>query len=631
MSSPDGPMENDMSAWSSTRAGLLVAGAMLSSYACARAPDNMFTSGTTSTGQGGHGQGGSTGIGSFVSSSGSGTGGAGGVGCSADLQSVVDGNGTVLESCPADQGCFQGACVGACDAAAESHGSLGCTFWAPDPPFLSNGVYAPNLNGPCYAVFLANAWGRPAKITVSRGGQSFDVTSFGRIPKGVGPSTTYAPIPATGLPPDEVAVLFLSHNPGVSNFSSLECPVPPAVLADAAVEGSGKGFAFKVESDTPVQAYDILPYGGAHTYLPSATLLFPTSAWGTNYYAIAPHNTGSGSLWAAVVAAEDGTQVTIAPTTTLPGGGGIVDAPVGQTTQYTLDAGEILQWLNPGFNQPTDPTGAVLQSDKPIGLWTGNTYLGVSSQTSYGGAQDSAHQQIPHVKALGSEYVSAGVVTRLVDLAPESVPHRLMGVVDGTTLTWDPPIPGAPAQLSAGQFIEMETTEAFTVKSQDTDHPFVLTQYLPGCPGDTRPGCSGEPLSPGQMCGLGDEEWVNLVPPLQFLRKYVFFTDPTYGTTNLVIVRAKGSKGFADVKIACLGNVTDWKPVGTKGNYEFAHVDLVRGGLPIGNCNTSRHVAESDGAFGIMVWGTDWYSSYGYPAGGNVGTINEVVVTPIPK
>lgn len=34
------------------------------------------------------------------------------------------------------------------------------------------------------------------------------------------------------------------------------------------------------------------------------------------------------------------------------------------------------------------------------------------------------------------------------------------------------------------------------------------------------------------------------------------------------------------------------------------------------------------GAFGITVWGTDYYASYCYPAGGNVGAINNVVVSP---
>jgi hypothetical protein len=62
---------------------------------------------------------------------------------------------------------------------------------------------------------------------------------------------------------------------------------------------------------------------------------------------------------------------------------------------------------------------------------------------------------------------------------------------------------------------------------------------------------------------------------------------------------------------------------------DSAHVDLFRSFAPSSpGCDASRHEISSDGRFGVMVWGTDYYASYGYPAGGNVGTINEVVVVP---
>ena len=64
-------------------------------------------------------------------------------------------------------------------------------------------------------------------------------------------------------------------------------------------------------------------------------------------------------------------------------------------------------------------------------------------------------------------------------------------------------------------------------------------------------------------CGLGDEEWVSLLSPKQFQDRYIFFTDPTYGTTNLVIIRSKGETGFADVTVECLGVVGGWVPVGS--------------------------------------------------------------------
>lgn len=567
----------------------------------------------------------SSGIGGAFTGSGGGT--ATGVGCSADLQSVVDGEGGLIGACPSDQGCFEGACIPACEAAAKSKGSIGCQYLAPDPPFYENGggtVY----DGSCYAVFIANTWSRSAKITVSREGQSFDVTQFGRIPKGLGASTTYDPLPPDGLPPNEVAVLFLSHKPGAKHQlgSSLECPVQPAVLADAAVPGTGKGRAFQVNVDTPITAYDIMPYGGAKSYLPSASLLLPSTAWGTNYYAIAPHASGGGMLWTLVVGTADNTKVKVLPAQTLPGSGNLAGAPAGQTSEYLINSGEILQWVG------ADPTGTVFQSDSPIGVWGGSTYLQVATPTSpAGGGQDSAHQEILPISALGNEYVGAGVVTRTSSLEPEFITYRMLGVVDGTTLTWDPAPPaGAPTTLNAGQVAEFTINVLFSVRSQDAEHPFTMTHYLPGRPSSSRPGCGPEYA---QGCELGDEEWVFSLPPKQFLQRYVFFTDPTYATTNLVITRVKGAKGFEDVSVACLGGVvTGWQPVGAGGQYEVAHVDLIRGGAPVvPECNTSRHEATSAGAFGVTVWGTDWFASYGYPAGGNVGTINNVVVQPVPE
>lgn len=578
------------------------------------------------SGSGGAGTGGGEG---GVDFTGSGGGTGQGVGCTADLQAIVDENGVVVAQCPPDQGCFEGMCVPACEAAAGSKGSIGCEYWTPDPPFLQNESASSTFHGTCYAVFVANTWGRPAQLTVRYGGATYDASDFARIPSGVGPSTQYSPLPATGVPPGEVAVLFLSHQPGANHplGGTLECPVQPAVLLDAAVHNSGRGSAFEILSDTPITAYDILPFGGATSFLPSASLLFPRTAWGDNYVAMAPHPLQSGLLWMSIVGQVDGTMVTVAPPVTLPAGTGVAAAPAGLVTSYTIDAGEIVQWLG------ADPTGTVVQSDNPIGMYTGSTYLRVTSATSpSGGGQDSAHQQLAPVSALGHEYVGGGVVTRLSSLAPESTVYRIMGVVDGTTLAWDPVPPGAPATLDQGQVVQFESTTTFTVTSQDEAHPFSMSQYMGGAIGLDRAGCSPNPPYAGATCGLGDEEWVVMVPPQQFLQRYVFFTDPTYGTTTIVVTRVKGANGFSDVNIGCLGAITDWQPVGTDGRYEVAHVDLIRATVgATSECETSQHEAQSDGAFGVTVWGTDYYASYGYPAGGNVGSINDVVVIPSPQ
>lgn len=556
--------------------------------------------------------------------------------CAADLQSIVDQDGAVLTQCPTDQGCSQAQCVPACDAAASSKGSIGCDFWALDSPFFRNGL-GTRESGPCYAVFLANAWSRPAKISVSRAGKTLDVAAFARIPRGTGKAVRYEPLPAEGLPAKEVAVLFLSHDPLSNNLgNALTCPIRPAIEEDAAIPNSGRGAAFHIVSDTPLSAYDILPYGGATSYLPGATLLLPSTAWGTNYIALAPPNRMVpmasidviGEVWTAVVAREDGTKLRVAPRVSLPGSASLAPALAGEVTEYTLAAGEAIQWIDSKLPpENIDSTGTVFQADKPVSLWTGNTYLSVASASSPdGGAGDSVHQQLTPISALGNEYVGGGIVTRLlVSKQAESVPYRLLGVVNGTELSWDPaPSPSAPLTLNEGEAVNFETSQLFSVRSQDAEHPFVVTQYMPGPPRPTQPeDCQGF-----GFCLLGDEDWTGLIPTAQFLNRYVFFSDPSYATTNLVVTRRRGPAGFADVQVECLGTISGFRPVGSGGLFEVAHVDLLRDGVALGNCDTSRHVATSDLPFGIVVWGTDTNASYGYPAGGSFGPVNAVVIPP---
>ncbi len=539
------------------------------------------------------------------------------LGCSQDLKSVVDlDSGAVVETCPPDQGCLEGECVPACDAAGASQGSMGCEFYVPTSPFYANGTPSASQSGPCHAVMVANPWDQPAVLDLSYGGVDYDVTLVGRIPSGITASATYAPLPATGIPPGEVALVFLSHRPGVSNVTSLECPITPAVLQDTASHGTSSGTTFTIGSDTPIQLYDIIPYGGASSYLPSASLLFPRTSWGTDYVANAPH-TETGTKWLTAVGAQDGTTLQISPTSAILAGS-IMNPPVGQATSYTLDAGETLQWNSSG-----DLAGTLITADQPIALFAGNTYLRVTTADGPTSGQDSAHQQILDVNALASEYVGGGLVSRFADGHAESVLYRIVGVVDGTMLTWDAaPPPGAPTTLDEGEVLEFQSTSLFSVQSQDEDHPFSLSQYMSGSL--QGPGCTG-----GASCGIGDEEWVVVGPPQQFLDEYSFFVDPTYATTNLVVTRIAQDGAFQPVTIDCMGPIDGWQPVGTAGDYEVAHVNLFLGGTgAVPACETSQQRASSEGNFGITVWGIDAFASYGYPAGGSLAPINEVEILP---
>ncbi len=332
-------------------------------------------------------------------------GNKGPLGCSGDLQSVTDEKGVVQKKCPSDQGCFKGECIPACDAAAQSKGNVGCDFLAATPSFY------PSITPPCFAVFLANNWSKPVKISITRGGTTYDVTSFGRIPSGGTDAATWPTVPPTGLPQGQVAVLFMSSDPSSSNGGyALKCPVAQAVAGGTAVIGSGKGTAFAIKTDAPVSAYDILPYGGARSFLPSAQLLLPTTAWGTNYVAVVPPIQGSGGpQWGQVVAASDNTKITINPTQNLPAAGGVPAAAKGAATSFTLNRGEYIQW------QPSlEMSGSILGSDKPVAFIGGTGYLCLKTSTSpTGGGCDSGHQMIPPISALASEYAPAPYVCLL--------------------------------------------------------------------------------------------------------------------------------------------------------------------------------------------------------------------------
>src|SRR5262249_18514157 len=151
----------------------------------------------------------------------------------------------------------------------------------------------------------------------------------------------------------------------------------------------------------------------------------------------------------------------------------------------------------------------------------------------------------------------------------------------------------------------------FIVKSQDAQHPFYMGAYM----------TSADWVMPD--LGEGDPEWVNVIPPAQFLDSYVFFTDPTYSETSLNVIRKPDKNGmFADVTLDCAGVLGGWTALGP---YEWTRVDLVTGDfMGVNGCANGRHDMTSVLPFGVTVWG--WgsaastslntiYVSYGYPAG----------------
>ena len=557
--------------------------------------------------------------------------------CSSDLHSIVDCGGNVVQTCPPDQGCSGGVCVSACQAAVDAQSAVGCDFYAQVADL-------PNTeSGDCFAAFIDNTWNAPITLAVDIAGQQFtDLTGAARVAHGAGPSLTYAPLGGTNgntLDPNQTAIVFLSQDPS----APAACPAGVTPLLSTPDDAH----AFHISASAPVGGRQIMPYGGGDSALTTATLLFPVSAWGTNHVAVQPFEpllSDDGIvfplIYSTIVASEDQTVVDFVPTVDLQTQG---NAQAGTHVKITLNRGESVR-IAPA-HRADELTGMPIQSNKPIALF-GAAYI-FSLCVDAGGALstcgintgDAAQQQIPHVRAMGHEYVGVRYRDRF-STVPESTPWRLVGVADGTTLTWEGAAPsGAPATLAAGQTVDLAGPGPFVVRSQDSDHPFYVGQYMTSCD-DISPDASND-------C-RGDPEWVNVVPAEQFLTRYTFVTDPTYPETNLVVVRARNGKGaFDDVTLDCAGTLGGWQDVGA---YQFTHVDLSTGNFQgVSGCDNGQHNMSSASPFAVTIWGwgsaatggayrctsncTGFYSqavSYAYPGGASLKSVNTVVAS-VPK
>ena len=449
--------------------------------------------------------------------------------CSRDLRSVLSGcdDTVVVETCATGYACAEGACTpDACKAAEIEKGSTGCAFHTLPPIERTYG------SDSCFAAFVANTWDTPVNVTAEYGGQPLDLSQSIYQVTNDGTRVTHTLLSGP-VPPGQTAVVFLSQGPAAMAEGFCPQGVTPALADDPIITTSGITKSFRLSTDKPVSAYSVYPYGGAATMIPSATLLFPTSAWTTNYIAVDgfPGTSSEAKTFVQIVAQEDDTEVRMLPVTNLAAGEGFPAGAAGKTQTWRLARGQVVQ-----FTQNSSLAGSPIESNKPIGVFGGTQCTRLPLDATL--FCDTLGQQIPPLSQWGSEYALVPYMSRLEGgkgtssevTGNESVPYRLVGAVDGTELTYDPVIPvGAPRVLAKGQVATFMSNHYVTVKSQDAAHPFYASVFM-----------TGSTYNGTQT--YGDPDFVNLVPSDQFLDRYVFATDFTYADTNLTIVRRATSK-----------------------------------------------------------------------------------------
>ena len=532
--------------------------------------------------------------------------------CSLDGRAVIEAcTGEIVETCPPELACGGARCQEPCAAAAADRSSNGCEFYFQMPRFSA--LFPQS----CYAAFIVNPSTRPVELTFEHEGKTLDIS---KAVYRTNPGDAKL-LPLEGpIPPGESAIVFVADRPPNSDVTPegdyVPCPegVVPALRLNVG-PGTRIGTAFHLRSNGPVGAVAMYPFGGAASFVPSATLLFPVATWGREHLIVNGWETvRSGDPAAQIVAQEDGTEVTIIPTRDIQNGASVTGTAARVPATYRLDKGEYLQLV-----QEEELSGSIVSANKATTVFGGHGCAFVPTNSA---ACDVLNQQLPPFEQWGNEYVGVGYRPRLLSES-EPLLYRIVAARDGTVLDYDPVRPpGAPVTMTAGEVVTFSagTGEAFVVRSQDAEHAFYLATYMTG--------------SSPEYGGRGDPEFVNVVAAKQYLNAYSFYADPTYKETSLVVVRAKTNGAFKDVWLECAGHLTGFQPIGTRGEYEYVRVDLSRNGGPgdvFGDkvCQNGLQRMKSEGPFTATIWGWDFCASYAYPGGMAQRKLVETPLTPV--
>ena len=470
-----------------------------------------------------------------------------------------------------------GPSVGSCAEAAQNESNQGCEFWAVDLPNAWAGINgSPAPADQQFAVVVANtATEASAMVQVFNG-------------------ATGASIDTAAVPPGEIHEFRL-----------------PALNQEPRANTYG-GQAYRIESDTPITAYQFNPLDNTvQVFSNDASLLFPTPVLDTDYTAITadalllstdvePDGDNAGAF-VSVVATEDGTTVDLFATWGLY---------AGDTSGVTLDRGEVFTAVSVGSGQGAGAgdgnlSGSRVVADKPVAVFAGNV---ASIEPNPGMCcADHLEQQMLPLVAWGDSYLATPPPSPIAAGQVVRAGYRITGSFDGTQLTYSPaPPPGAPTTINAGQTVRFESNLPFSVTSGDPDQPFAITQFL----------LSSQAL--GGLNSQGDPAMISLPAAQQYQEDYIFLVPNGYASNYVTVIRQEGAAVFRDgISVEAAG----WQPLGLLDGvgYEYVHLGV----------ETGSHSISSDQPCGIISVGYDQDVSYGYPGGSGLEVISEPPPPPV--
>ncbi len=453
-----------------------------------------------------------------------------------------------------------------CDEASDFSTNLGCEFWAVDLPNDDRGTFdSPPAADQQFSVSVGNPSGlAPAQVDVYLPGEDIPFAMAQ-----VDPRTTHTfTLPSASIEP---------------NFGTFD------------------GLAYRVVSDTPIVAYQFNPLDNTtEVYSNDASLLLPTHALGDDYVAVTgsaillsqgaadpePRNAGA---FVSVVATQDNTEVQIDATAPLAGG---------NAGSQTLDAGQVWTIVSTqDLGETGNLSGTRVQANAPVAVFAGNVATIEPLDAGQCCADHLEHQLSPR-SAWSSRYALAPPPS-VTGNGDDPALYRLTGAHDGTHLLYCPTAPaGAPEFINAGETIEFETDQPFTVVAEDRDHAFGMAQFL----------LSNQVLS---NSGLGDPAMMIVPSALQFESRLAFVVPAGYVETHISVI-AQG-----DETVTLDGDDipdTRFEPLGVLDGERFRYAQI-----PV---DEGQHIIEARGRVGVSVFGYDEAVSFAYPGGAGLRVVS---------
>ncbi len=513
----------------------------------------------------------------------------------------ADGNRSdVVEICTGENHCSDAACSDLCANAAATHSYIGCEYWAVDldnaievfePGNGAQGCQAGSTTRNDLLVCYTNAG--PIKIAGLCDENNTCPLGFNcELSEVCVFDAQHSPFAIVVSNPQSFAVtITLSNSVGVSHVVMVEpggvhTLFPQSLgFQDTSIDHSGiTSSAYKLISNAPIVAYQFNPLDNVDVFSNDGSILLPRTAYGEHYYGVTQpavvrrplKNDYNGYL--SVVAWQDGTEVTVTPTTGVRPQGTFLGINAGESANFTLDAFEVLHLESIATG---DLTGSTVASanNKTFAVFSGHEAVTLPHASNSCCADHLEEQMFPS-QTWGVRYAVARSQPRGVG---ESDVYRVLAQRDGTVVTVNPPVGICPT-LSAGDFCTINVATDIEVTATE---PILLVHYL-------------KSVNSQQAFATGDPSMALSVPTEQFRSTYSFLVPEAYEEQYISIVALSGQALVLD-GVDISGQLESF----ASGSYSGARISVLPG----------AHDLQCAGGCGLEVYGYSDSVSYLFAGG----------------